>query len=60
VEARKIRCEVEHYTVHTHFYGNARAKFPQNAYQTGKRSGFYTVVSITVDRSARQVDFDDS
>src|SRR6266436_7440482 len=27
-------------------------KFPQNAYQKGKRSGFYTVVSITVERAS--------
>jgi hypothetical protein len=44
----KVKCEVEYYTLHKLFYGNREPKFQQNAYPKGKRSGFYTVVSITI------------
>jgi hypothetical protein len=50
--AKNVKCEVEHYTVHKHFYGNGKAKFPQNARQKVKRSGFYTLVSLTVSTNA--------
>ena len=39
--------------MHKHFYGNQRTKFPQNPYRKGKRSGFYTVVSITIERATK-------
>lgn len=46
VEAEKLICEGEHYTMHKHFYGNWRRKFRKMVTQSGKRSGFYAVVSV--------------
>jgi hypothetical protein len=61
VVAKKIKCEVERYTVHKHFYGNGGAKFPQNAYQKGKRSGFRALVSVSVSTGQlRHLHFDDA
>jgi hypothetical protein len=48
VASEKLTCEVERYTVHKHFYGNAEAKFRKILIKGEKRSGFYTIVSITV------------
>ena len=48
MENEKLKCEVEYYTLHKLFYGNGWAKFHKILIKRGKRSGFYTVVSITV------------
>jgi hypothetical protein len=54
-------CEVERYTVHKHFYGKRVTKFHKMLIQKGKRSGFYTVVSITVSTGqVRPLHFDDT
>lgn len=42
VEAKKLTCEVERYTMHKHFYGNCRAKFQKNAQR--KKTGLYADV----------------
>jgi len=39
--------------VHKHFYGNQGTKFHKMLIETGKRSGFYTVVSITIERASQ-------
>jgi hypothetical protein len=49
--SEKLTCEVERYTVHKHFYGNSGAKFPKMLIERGKRAGFYTIVSITIERA---------
>ena len=59
--SEKLTCEVERYTVHKHFYGNAKAKFHKILIKGEKRSGFYTIVSITVSTGQLQpVHFDDT
>jgi hypothetical protein len=46
VEAEKLTCEVERYTMHKHFYGNCRAKFQKNAQK--KKTGFHADVPATI------------
>jgi hypothetical protein len=61
VPSEKLTCEFARYSVHKHFYGKLGTKFRKMLIPTGKKSGFYTVVSITV--STEQVgpmDFDDT
>jgi hypothetical protein len=61
VPSEKLTCEFARYSVHKHFYGKLRTKFRKMLIPTGKKSGFYTVVSITV--STEQVGlmhFDDT
>jgi hypothetical protein len=47
-ENEKLKCEVEYYTLHKHFYGNGWAKFPKMLIRRKERAGFYMIVSITV------------
>jgi phosphoheptose isomerase len=48
VPSEKLTCEFARYSVHKHFYGKPGTKFQKMLTLAGKRSGFYTVVSITV------------
>jgi hypothetical protein len=50
VPSEKLTFEFARYSVHKHFYGKPGTKFQKNAYPAGKRSGFYTVVSIIVSK----------
>jgi hypothetical protein len=49
IHSRKVkpRGAPERYTVHKHFYGNWRAKFPKKL-RRRKKSRFYTVVPVTI------------
>jgi hypothetical protein len=53
VASEKLTREVERYTVHKHFSGNWGAKFPKMLIERGKRAGFYTIVSITIERASQ-------
>jgi hypothetical protein len=53
VASEKLTCEVERYTVHKHFYGNSSAKFRKMLIERGKRTGFYTIVSFTIERASQ-------
>jgi hypothetical protein len=37
MENEKLKCDVEYYTLHKHFYGNDCAKFSKNAYLKAKK-----------------------
>jgi hypothetical protein len=50
VPSEKLTCEFARYSVHKHFYGKPGTKFQKMLIPAGKRSGFYTVVSITVSK----------
>jgi hypothetical protein len=52
VMAKNVKCEVEHYTVHKHFYGNGYAKFLKMLIGKAKSSGFYIIVSFTLRRTS--------
>ena len=61
VPSEKLTCECSSYRVHKHFYGKPGTKFQKMLIPAAKRSGFYTVVSITVSTEQEgPMHFDDS
>ena len=42
VASEKLTCEVERYSVHKHFYGNAGSEVPQNAYPKREKGLVFT------------------